>query len=156
MLWNEDKHVAFVLGALYVANHGANISQCRLCTLIPFLVFGVIMDLYCVTDVDKPILVNLFYIITVIINVVATSAIVWKLIHLRQFLHHSNKEHKSLASRTSGVGMILFESAMLYTILGVVFVFALWYKVPASSYLGTAFKCLAVGAFMNYRNVTET
>jgi hypothetical protein len=123
--------------------------------LFLFVVFGIITVLHCVSNIDMPILHHLFLIITVIINVLSTSAIAWKLLRQRRFLHRSNKIHDSLASRANGVVMILAESAVLYSVLGLVVISTFWYKTPASSFLGTAFQCMAVSACMGRTNVTE-
>jgi hypothetical protein len=125
-------------------------------TYLSFLVLGIITQLYCVSDINTKIFHDLFFIITVTTNVLATSAIAWKLLRLRLSLYRSNKAHNSLTSRASGVVMILAESAMLYTILGLVFIPTLWYGNAAASILGTFFTCLAVSASMGHTNATET
>jgi hypothetical protein len=119
-------------------------------------VLGIVAQLYCVSDINTKIFHDLFFIITVTTNVLATGAIAWKLLRLRLSLYRSNKAHDSLTSRASGVVMILAESAMLYTILGLVFIPTLWYGNAAASILGTVFTCLAVSASMDHTNITET
>jgi hypothetical protein len=109
-----------------------------------FQVVGVMGELLCVTDLDTAKLHDLFYIITVTTNVLATTAIAWKLLRLRWSLSSSNTAHDSLTTRACGVVLILAESAALYTILGLILIPTFWRESLPASILGTAFTCLAV------------
>jgi hypothetical protein len=112
-------------------------------------------ELFCVMDLNTATLHDVFYIVTVTTNVLATAAIAWKLLRLRRSLRRSNKAHNSLTTRAGGVVLILTESAALYTILGVILIPTFWREDETASILGTAFTCLAVRSLPNNMSVTD-
>jgi peptidoglycan biosynthesis protein MviN/MurJ (putative lipid II flippase) len=124
--------------------------------LSSFSVLGVMAELFCVSDINPQLMRDLFFIVTIITNVLATAAIAWRLLRLRRLLHQPIKTHDSVISRASGVIAILIESAALYAILGLVLIPIFWCGLPSAGVLGTVFTCLAVSAFMNHANITGT
>jgi hypothetical protein len=111
---------------------------------------GVVVDLHNFTNLDievNPILLrNLFWSGTLVTNVLASFAMVWKLLRMSRQLRRSSRVHDGITQRVKKIAMILVESASLYMVLSLIVLVSL-NAGPSQNMASTVFQCMSVSKY---------
>jgi hypothetical protein len=111
------------------------------------LAFGILAELFCVhpqLNVMTAMFREVFFITTVVFNGFVTLAIAYKIARVMRDMGRYGHGNASVESRAGAVALILTESAMVYTIVGVAVIFTFKSKDPSALVLGTTFQSLSV------------